>query len=1380
MQQLSVNCQIRCLGSFEKLVSRFAPRKQRIGATFTQRLGRTIVAFRSAKMRSFAERKATIGRLFLERSLIWLVCLWSGGTVIGNDDFNKQLFDLRSHIERGNFVIAYTLATRTLAEIEEARDQDSVSRERRRCLVMLINVSNRLNRREDTIRFALRYRSELRDETGPDLMQFRQENALKIAENMAALGNYSESRALLLEMVSESNEFGKLKLFPLLECRFLLAIVEELSRSPDVSRKQWEEVFRIAKQLFSISDTQGKQHVLKKLLVGQEIVGNSKTAETIKRQLMASYGNHPDAKNLRRMSLIEISSQLLLAKQYLQAEKHIRDALGRSNRTSPAAAFLSMMLANTLQMQRRVDEARHRFEQTAQLYQALVTATESEKQQFKTIIGYKTQQRRAYLAAGKSQAAVKVADDIYDRVRQQFGDEHRLTINAKSELGSLHALSGHYAEAKPHLREVVAFWRKHQPIDELKLASALNNLAAVERATGDSHIAGQLFREALEIRQKHLPLDHPDLAASNGNYASVLVARGQYSQAIQTYNKVLAQCRERGQRANRLHSTTLLNLAVAYKSQGQYERAIEYCLESLDLHTQVFGEGTIDSVAHYNTLAALCRVSGRYTDAYRYASESLKICSHSKHGRHAMAGTAHYNLGVISRLSGAFESAIEHFERAVEIQRQNGQQVLEGRTLNNLGLLKYQQFKLATHADVRFREKALGEMLDIFEAALKAQNETYSPPQDRYNSLCNLSMILKLQGNAEKARQRLDEAILLIEAPRAAVSGAERQRAEFLSRFSSAFDMKVKWSLEENDLDAAFITAERARNRTFLDQLGLAGVDLRTTLTGKDGQTLIKKEKLLRNRLAALQAQARSIIPQSLNQLSDADRGKGAVLVRSRKLSETYALTQKEYEKVLIAIRDASPVYRNLLTSNRKQLSLKDIKQLVLEKNELLLFYHIGADDSFLLVIGDPVLERQAFPLRILPNIATAFSTAIQAEVKRETQLDERGAGGVVKSKKGEPLRDRDNASEITSGVLTRKKAAVLVAWYVSALRNKSFLTRGMARKTVRSKKGRELTEPMALLSDVLLPAGLREIIRRNRTKSLIIVLDGALQSLPFEALLLKIEAKQPKFVLDKFPPIAYAPSANILAALVQRSKTNANARRRLLTVGNPSYPKPPNDEVRGIADNLTRDAFLGLLPRLPGTQTECNRIESAFGRAGTKVTALLADNATEDNVVQSIAGNGFVHLAAHGLVDESHENLFGSIALTPPARRSASNREDGFLRYHEILNLPLSDCEMAVLSACQTNVGPERPMEAGASLAQAFLAAGARRVVASHWSVSDASTAELMSVFFKEIASAQSSNTPLDYSDALQKARKHIRNDPRWSSPYYWAPFVLLGPARD
>jgi len=84
--------------------------------------------------------------------------------------------------------------------------------------------------------------------------------------------------------------------------------------------------------------------------------------------------------------------------------------------------------------------------------------------------------------------------------------------------------------------------------------------------------------------------------------------------------------------------------------------------------------------------------------------------------------------------------------------------------------------------------------------------------------------------------------------------------------------------------------------------------------------------------------------------------------------------------------------------------------------------------------------------------------------------------------------------------------------------------------------------------------------------------------------------------------------------------------------------------------------------------------------------------------------------------------------------------------------------------------------MEGIYTLSRGFLIAGARRVIASQWSVEDASTAELMGDFFQRIASAEKAARPIDYAEALRDAKRRIRNQERWAAPFYWAPFILMG----
>ena len=158
-----------------------------------------------------------------------------------------------------------------------------------------------------------------------------------------------------------------------------------------------------------------------------------------------------------------------------------------------------------------------------------------------------------------------------------------------------------------------------------------------------------------------------------------------------------------------------------------------------------------------------------------------------------------------------------------------------------------------------------------------------------------------------------------------------------------------------------------------------------------------------------------------------------------------------------------------------------------------------------------------------------------------------------------------------------------------------------------------------------------------------------------------------------------------------------------------------------------------------------------------------------------AMPGKRYIHLAAHGFADDSFGNLFAAVALTPPAKGEEAPDNDGFLSLHEIYRLKLAGCELTVLSACITYVGPQRPLEAGVTLAGAFLCAGSRGVMASCWSVDDRATAELMGEFFKAVRPSDPS--PASHADAMKTARLKVRSRPGWEAPFYWAPFVFVGP---
>jgi CHAT domain-containing protein len=73
--------------------------------------------------------------------------------------------------------------------------------------------------------------------------------------------------------------------------------------------------------------------------------------------------------------------------------------------------------------------------------------------------------------------------------------------------------------------------------------------------------------------------------------------------------------------------------------------------------------------------------------------------------------------------------------------------------------------------------------------------------------------------------------------------------------------------------------------------------------------------------------------------------------------------------------------------------------------------------------------------------------------------------------------------------------------------------------------------------------------------------------------------------------------------------------------------------------------------------------------------------------------------------------------------------------------------------------------------LTRSFMYSGAPSVISSLWSVSDASTAELMLRFYENLIHKKLSKT-----DALRRAQITMIADGQYAHPFHWAPFILVG----
>src|SRR5262249_11569705 len=169
-----------------------------------------------------------------------------------------------------------------------------------------------------------------------------------------------------------------------------------------------------------------------------------------------------------------------------------------------------------------------------------------------------------------------------------------------------------------------------------------------------------------------------------------------------------------------------------------------------------------------------------------------------------------------------------------------------------------------------------------------------------------------------------------------------------------------------------------------------------------------------------------------------------------------------------------------------------------------------------------------------------------------------------------------------------------------------------------------------------------------------------------------------------------------------------------------------------------------------------------------------IGTQATKGAVRRALAAGGVVHLATHADMN-AHNPLFSHIALAHEPGTGPAG--DTRLEVHEILGLQIRS-DLVFLSGCETALGAGAatdfaPGEDYATLARAFLYAGARNVVATLWRVEDRGAAELAGRFYRYLPDQS-------IAEALARVQRELLKDPRYRTPYYWAGYVLSGDGRN
>jgi CHAT domain-containing protein/tetratricopeptide (TPR) repeat protein len=879
------------------------------------------------------------------------------------------------------------------------------------------------------------------------------------------------------------------------------------------------------------------------------------------------------------------------------------------------------------------------------------------------------------------------------------------------------------------LESAMPYFERSQ--DLYRQALTLNTIGVTRAELGDFRGALDCYGRALALFRRAGDSYGETTAVNNAGGAYDVV--GDPPKALEHYRLSLELARRLNNRLG--EAVALNNISTVYNNSAEWSQSIEFTNQAL-AGFRSLGDRRREATALSN-LGTSYNFLGEPARALLYLDQAVTIYRevNDRAGESASTASMAYAYSVL----GQPAEAVNHYERAVELARAAGDRRGEGVRLYQLG---------RAQAGMGQREQALSR----YQESLRLLQDS-GDLRESAGVIGNIAEIYRSNARRDEAREKYRQALDIFRAV-----GDRNSIARMLAGLARVERDDGNFDEARRQIEAALGAIEEVRTLA-------GGGESRASYFASNQQAYQFDIDLLMHqgqRALAFETSERARARSLLDMLSESRTGlrEGAdpeLLARERTtqqllsakserlmqmsgrkgyesqeaaLKDDLGRLETEYAQIEQVIRAKSPHYAAL--TQPKPASLQEIQREVLDGRTLLLEYSLGDERSYLWAVERDSIEAYELPGRAA--IEQAVLTVIELVTARGTAA------------RAELPNDR--AARIATA-----DAALPAA--------------------------------LAKLSGIILsPAA-----ERLGDRSLAIVADGALQSLPF-AMLPEPRGNEPLVARHE---VVLLPSASVVAELRRENAGRTRAPNvvavladpvfdpadaRLTSKAAPKFARPSSSGDATAGDDLRLLEHLAntpegsaqeakmVIPRLPYTREEADAIVKVAGAAHS--LEALDSSASRDTAISGkLAQYRYVHFATHGFLDAERTGLS---ALVLSLVDGGKQPQDGFLRVNDIYNMRLS-ADLVVLSACQTGLGKEVRGEGVMGLTRAFLYAGAARVIVSLWNVNDRATAELMAGLYRGML--RQGKTP---AAALRAAQLELRKQKRWESPYYWAAFVQHG----
>ncbi len=930
---------------------------------------------------------------------------------------------------------------------------------------------------------------------------------------------------------------------------------------------------------------------------------------------------------------------------------------------------------------------------------------------------------------------------------------------------------GRYREAEFYLGEAVSLY------DQLQDSAAWLITA---REYGSVLVYRSRYEEAFSLFNTILEFDHP--ANSDSLRADVMNSLGWASNRKNDFREALTyfeRALPMSQEANYGLLTAVIydNMGLSYYRLGNYSRSLELRKKALDSFQEI---GNRRSIAiTLNNIALLYRELSFYDQALDYFSRSLEI--RKELGNVDLLATIYTNLGDLHKQTGNYDQALIAYQKSLEYRRQAGSKTRTSETLNNLGTL---------YSQLGDSQKAL----NYYQQALEIIEDLDAPDDKatRYRNIASRLWVLGKRDEAVASYEKAHELHLTVGSPVDIANSlmhlalVERERNDFQTAFRysrravAIADSMKDYNLLANAYQSLGRThAETEDYRKALDSFR-KGWEVSKLVSGQKQLDLLP---YLARTYHSIQSDSALWYGRKAIDIIEQGRSKAGAIsgLKSsyfRQFSDFY-IDMASW--TLAYDGDQARAYRYVEAAKARSLSDELVQaseridealpeEARLERNRMLkkldsLYTRLDR------ATGSERQEALGREIRTAELNYAAFENQLASDYAGYKQLEMR-----------EPI-SLERAREITPAGTAVLEFAVssdhLISFLITeeGIKSHQLLLDGADVP--------DLTEQVVNFKDAILAnAQKSELDFRSRPlhelliapfendlegiSKLIIVPDGALAYLPFEALL-----QNDRYLIEDYT-IKYLPS---LTSLTLLKEPDGNYTKELLAVAG------SGTQQNGTSEFRPNSSFYSL----PSTLMEVDSIASHF----REVTTLKEEQVTESALKEQLKNRyRFIHLAAHGIIDEENPAQSG-LVLSTAGGLEISSEEDGLLKSSEIYRLNLNS-DMVVLSACNTGLGKMVKGEGMLGLQRSFFYAGSSSVVVSLWSVYDRSTAFMMNEFYKSLLRAEGEqgwsdrflrwigwdqSIPYGFkADAMREAKLKMINHPLFNHPVNWAPFIVVG----